>query len=312
MAPAVSGTDGDHPSVVVVGSLNLDVVVRTPSHPRPGETVLGHHHAEYPGGKGANQAVAAARLGARTAMLGRVGEDAAADRLRTSLAEAGVDLTAVRATPGVRTGAAFITVDDTGENTIVVSPGANARLSAADVDDQHDLLAAADVCLLQLEVADEVVAQAVRSAGGRVVLNPAPARELTREVLAGVDVLVPNEGELAVLAGRTETPSDPDELAGLARSLAVPTVVVTLGARGALVITDDRVDHLPAPEVEVVDTTAAGDTFCGALAAALVRGDDVVTAARWAVAAAALSVQRAGAQPSIPSRDEMEEAHHAT
>lgn len=311
MAPAIRRADGD-PSVVVVGSLNLDVVVRTPSHPRPGETVLGHDHAEYPGGKGANQAVAAARLGARTAMLGRVGDDAAADRLRTSLAEAGVDLTALLATPGVRTGAAFITVDDAGENTIVVSSGANARLSAADVDAQRDLLASADVCLLQLEVADEVVRQAVRATGGRVVLNPAPARDLPSEVLAGVDVLVPNEGELALLAGRTESASDPDELAALARSLAVPTVVVTLGARGALVVADERVEHLPAPEVEVVDTTAAGDTFCGALAAALVRGDDVVTATRWAVAASALSVQQEGAQPSIPTLDEMEEAHRAT
>lgn len=310
-APATHRADGN-PSVVVVGSLNLDMVVRAPRHPRPGETVLGHHHTEYPGGKGANQAVAAARLGARTAMLGRVGEDAAADRLRTSLAEAGVDVTSVRATPGVPTGAAFITVDDVGENTIVVSPGANAQLSSADVEGHSDLLASAHVCLLQLEVADEVVAQAVRTTGGRVVLNPAPARALTTEVLAAVDVLVPNESELALLAGRNQPPSDLDELAGLARSLTVPTVVITLGARGALVVTDDHVDHLPAPEVDVVDTTAAGDTFCGALAAALVRGDDVVSAARWAVTAAALSVQREGAQPSIPNLDEMEEAHRAT
>ncbi len=311
MATATPRADGD-PSVVVVGSLNLDVVVLAPHHPRPGETVLGHDHAEYPGGKGANQAVAAARLGARTAMLGRVGEDAAADQLRASLTDAGVDLAPLRTTPGVRTGAAFITVDDAGENTIVVSPGANAHLAGADVDDHRELLAGADVCLLQLEVADEVVAAAAGATGGRVVLNPAPARDLPAAILAEVDVLVPNAGELALLAGREAAPSDPDDLAALARSLPVPTVVVTLGARGALVVTDDRVEHVPAPVVEVVDTTAAGDTFCGALAAAFVRGDDVATATRWAVAASALSVQRAGAQPSIPTLDEMEDAPRAT
>lgn len=295
-------------SVVVVGSLNLDVVVRTPRHPRPGETVLGHGHAEHPGGKGANQAVAAARLGAPTAMLGRVGDDAAGGRLRASLADAGVDLAALHTTSGMRTGAAFITVDDGGENTIVVSSGANAHLSADDVDRHRDLVAAADVCLMQLEVADEVVVTAARAAGGRVVLNPAPARALPAGLLEDIDVLVPNEGELARLAGVDTAPSDLDHLAALARSLAVPTVVVTLGSRGALVVGADRHDLVPAPEVDVVDTTAGGDTFCGALAAALVRGDDVVTATRRSVAAAALSVQRDGAQPSIPTLDEVEAA----
>ncbi len=295
-------------SVVVVGSLNLDVVVRTPRHPRAGETVLGHGHAEHPGGKGANQAVAAARLGASTAMLGRVGDDTAGERLRASLVDAGVDLAALDTTSGVRTGAAFITVDDEGENTIVVSSGANAHLAAADVDHHRDLVEAAGVCLLQLEVADEVVVAAARAAGGRVVLNPAPARDLPAGLLEDIDVLVPNEGELARLGGVDTAPSDLDELAALARSLAVPTVVVTLGPRGALVVGADRLDLVPAPEVDVVDTTAAGDTFCGALAAAIVRGEDLVTATRWAVAAAVLSVQRDGAQPSIPTRDEVEAA----
>lgn len=295
-------------SVVVVGSLNLDVVVRTPRHPRPGETVLGHGHAEHPGGKGANQAVAAARLGAPTAMLGRIGDDAAGERLRASLANAGVDVAALGTTPGVRTGTAFITVDDDGENTIVVSSGANAHLSADDVDRHRDLVAAAHVCLLQLEVADEVVVAAARAAGGRRVLNPAPARDLPVGLLEDIDVLVPNVGELARLAGVDTAPSGLDALATLARSLAVPTVVVTLGPRGALVVEADRFDHVAAPAVEVVDTTAAGDTFCGALAAALVRGDDVVAATHDAVAAAALSVQREGAQPSIPTLDAVEAA----
>lgn len=310
MAPATRGTGG--PSVVVVGSLNLDMVVRTPHHPRPGETVLGRGHADYPGGKGANQAVAAARLGAATAMLGRLGDDAAAEVLRTSLTDAGVGLSAVRTTAGARTGAAFVTVDDDGENTIVVSPGANARLSAADVDDHADLLRDAVVCLLQLEVDGAVVAAAARAAAGRVVLNPAPAGELPSALLEHVDVLVPNEGELARLAGREDAPSDVDELASLARSLPVDTVVVTLGPRGALVVEGDRIVPVPAPEVAVVDTTAAGDTFCGALAAAFVRNDDVVAATRWAVSAASLSVQREGAQPSIPTLAEMEEAPRAT
>lgn len=296
----------DDPAVVVVGSLNLDVVVRAPHHPRPGETVLGHDHYENPGGKGANQAVAAARLGARVAMVGRVGADPAAEQLRASLTDAGVDVSGVATDPDARTGAAFITVSDEGENTIVVSPGANARLAATDVEHHRSLLQSCRACLVQLEVSDEVVAAAARTAHGRVILNPAPARALRDGLLADVDVLVPNEGELTVLAGEASVPDQLDEIAALARSVPVEQVVVTLGARGALVVDDERVTRVPAPRVDVVDTTAAGDTFCGALADALVRGHDLVAATEWAVLAGACTVRRHGAQQAMPDRPDVE------
>lgn len=312
MTAAPSAGSDDGPDVVVVGSLNLDVVVRAPHHPRPGETVLGHDHFENPGGKGANQAVAAARLGAHVAMVGRVGDDPAGAQLRTSLQANGVDLRALMTTRDVVTGAAFITVSDVGENTIVVSPGANAVLSAGDIGDHARLLETATVCLVQLEVSEEVVAAAVELAGGTVVVNPAPARELPDELLERVDVLVPNEGELAQLAGVDEVPGSLEALACLARSLPTPRVVVTLGGRGAVVVDGAVVTEVAAPTVEVVDTTAAGDTFCGALAEAMVRGWDLVEATRWAVAAGACTVQASGAQRSMPTREEVQELADAT
>lgn len=292
------------PSVVVVGSLNLDLVVRVPSQPRPGETVLGGDVARYPGGKGANQAVAAARLGQRVEMVGRVGDDDAGLTLRRALAADGIDVEAVRVTPGAPTGVALITVDEAGENAIVVSPGANARLSGEDVLDSAGALGASAAVLLQLEVPLEVVDVAAQAAGGTVILNPAPAAPLPADLLRHVDVLVPNRSELAALVGRTV--ANRDEAARAAEALDGPgSVVVTLGAEGAVVVSGGRVVPVPAVAVEVVDTTAAGDAFCGALADALVRGADLVEAARWAVRAAAGSVGRAGAQTSMPTRDEV-------
>ena len=219
--------------IAVVGSCNVDFVVPVPVLPGPGETVLGGDHLRTPGGKGANQAVAAAKLGSPVAFVGCVGDDALAPTILSALDGAGVDTSWLRRVPDAPSGIALITVADGGENTIAVSPGANARLGPADIDAAAELLAGAAVTLVQLEIPLDAVAATVRAAGGRVVLNPAPARELPAGLLAGVDVLVPNRSELAVLAGAPE-PSTSDDAAALAARLDGPrAVVVTLGADGA-------------------------------------------------------------------------------
>jgi ribokinase len=294
-------------SVVVVGSLNLDLVVPVPRHPAPGETVLGGDHFANPGGKGANQAAAAARLGQRVALVGRVGDDDAGRRLVASLNEDGVDTRSVFRTDDAPSGIALITVDRAGENAIVVSPGANGRLSAADVASASSLLAGAAVTLLQLEVPLEATIEATRLAAGTVVLNPAPAQALPAELLEAVDVLVPNRAELAALAG-SDRPETLQEVAAIARRIdGARTVVVTLGAEGALLVHDEHASHMPAPEIRAVDTTAAGDSFCGALADALERGTSIEAAIAWAVRAAAITTTRPGAQSSLPTRVEVEQ-----
>jgi ribokinase len=281
--------------IAVVGSINLDIVVEVERHPAPGETVLGGDRLELPGGKGANQAVAAARLGAQVEFVGRVGDDDAGRRLRDGLADEGVDVAHVTVDPDAPTGVALIAVDRAGENTIVVSSGANARVGAVDVEVARDVVAGAGVTLVQHEVPEDAVAAAI-AAGRMVLLNPAPARP----IVAPVGVLIPNRGELEALAGR---PGDPIELAlGLAGAGAV---VVTLGSEGAAVIEGDCVERIAAPKVDVVDTTGAGDAFCGALAQALDAGADLVEAARAAVRAAAQSVTKQGAQGGLPHAAEL-------
>ncbi len=294
------------PSVAVVGSVNLDLVVPVPHHPRPGETVLGSDHFSNPGGKGANQAVAAARLGQRVAMVGCVGDDDAGADLRASLSAEGVDVERVVTLHGVPSGIALISVDEAGENAIIVSPGANARVGVDAVERAHDLLDSAPVTLLQLEIPLETVVAAADAAAGAVVLNPAPGRPLSGDLLAQVDVLVPNLGELAVLS-EADAPGDLDAAASLASGIDGPeAVVVTLGSNGALLVSGSESLHVPGVEVRAVDTTAAGDSFCGALADALVRGLELEPAVRWAVAAAAHTVTGKGAQGSLPTRANVE------
>ena len=295
------------PEIVVVGSLNLDIVVAVPTHPAPGETVLGGDHRRHCGGKGANQAVAAARFGRSVDMVGCVGDDEAGRTLTSALARDGVRVDHVRVEAEAPTGLALITVDDdSGENAIVVSPGANARLTLDDVSRASVPVAGANVLLLQLEVPIDTVTQAADVATGTVVLNPAPARLLPSELLRSADVLVPNRGELAVLAGGDEV-RELDEVISAARALDGPAaVVVTLGAEGALYVTPDEARHVPAFAVEPVDTTGAGDAFCGALADALVRGEEMAAAVRWATAAGACAVTKPGAQDSLPTRAEVE------
>jgi ribokinase len=291
--------------VAVVGSLNLDVVVPVERHPGPGETVLGGDHAQLPGGKGANQAVAAARLGRRVAIVGRVGADDPGRRLRAALGEEGVDQAFLRDDPAAPTGLAMISVSAGGENAIVVSPGANGRVAAEDVAAAAELLASAAVTLVQLEIPEAAVAAAATAAGGRLVLNPAPARALDGELLRRVDVLVPNRGELALLAGARLPPTARDA-AALTERLDLPgAIVVTLGAGGALVRERGRTVRIDAAAVDAVDATGAGDAFCGALADALARGAELVEAARWAVRAASLSVTRPGALAGMPTRREL-------
>lgn len=294
--------------VAVVGSANLDLVVEVDTIPLVGETVLGGDLRRIPGGKGANQAVAAARLGRQVAMIGRIGADEGGTILREALTGDGVDTTHLLTTDDVPNGVALISVGADGDNAIVVSPGANGRVSPADVDAAGATLESAAVTLLQLEVPLEAVAAAAARAGGTVILNPAPAPAdpLPMELLADVDVLVPNQTELATLAGH-DGPVDRSVAAELATRLPSRSVIITLGAEGALVVLDGDATHVPAPVVTPVDTTAAGDSFCGALADGLVRGLDLVEATRWAVRVGAATTQRAGAQPSLPTPAEVDQ-----
>ncbi len=295
-----------------MGSANLDLVVEVEKIPVAGETVLGGDLRRIPGGKGANQAVAASRLGRRVAMIGRVGDDDAGTVLHAAMDSAGVDTTCLLATEATPSGTALIAVGADGDNAIVVSPGANGRVSSADVESAVNIVGAAKVVLLQLEVPIEAVAAAVRCARGTVVLNPAPApaAALPSDLLDGVDVIVPNQTELATMAGHAGLSPiggvDPETAVALARGLPVAAAVVTLGAAGAMVVTPSDATHVPAPAVVPVDTTAAGDAFCGALADALVGGADLVGATKWAVRVGAAATLRQGAQPSLPTRADIE------
>jgi ribokinase len=295
-------TGGGGPAVVVVGSVNADLVVTVDRYPGPGETVPGRGGTVLPGGKGANQAVAAARLGATVALVGAVGDDAYAETATTCLRDAGVDLTALARRPGP-TGLAVVTVAADGENTIVVVPGANATVSPADVAAHGDVIAAAAVVVVQGELPRETTEAAARATRSRLIVNLAPAGALDPAVLRRADPLVVNEHEAGyalALLDPTATAADGIALATALGDAGVPSVVVTLGGAGAVVFSGDTVDHLAAPAVPVRDTTGAGDAFVGALAARLAAGDDLPGAARFAVRVGAYSVQRPGAQPSYP------------
>ena len=304
--------------VVVVGSINVDLLLRVERHPGPGETLLGGSAEHTAGGKGANQAVAAARSGARTAMVGAVGDDATAEVALEHLRGACVDLAAVWTVPGP-TGLAVVTVAADGENTIVVIAGANAAVTPEAVRAAAPVIRNARVCVLQAEIPLPSVEEAVRlayDAGVRVVLNVAPAVQLSRGTLRAADPLVVNQHEASILlggpsagpaAGDDEPAGDgsgPDVAAGIAaaralRDLGVPSVIVTLGSAGSVVLDDDA-HVIPARSATVVDTTGAGDAFVGALAAGLADGGTLVGAADHATRVAAASVQRAGAQASYP------------
>ncbi|MFQ5816692.1 MAG: ribokinase [Terriglobia bacterium] len=299
--------------VVVVGSINTDFVLRVPRLPRPGETVTDAHFQIFSGGKGANQAVAAARLGARTLFIGKVGRDGFGARLRRNLRAAGVRVSHLLTAADAPSGMAFVVADAAGQNAIVVSPGANRRLTVADLKRCHRQLAAAGVILVQLEIPLPVVAYVVEFAARRripLILDAAPARRLPRRLLRHIPILTANETEAPVVAG-PERSGRPGRLSStraqdLCRrllALGPQAAILKLGERGALVgELRGRMTHIPALRVQAVDSTAAGDAFNGALAVALLEGKSVVEAARFAAAAGAFAVTRPGAQPSLPTR----------
>ena len=293
------------PTIAVVGSLNLDLVLQVATAPGPGETVLAQALHLVPGGKGGNQAVACARQGARVHLFGRVGGDAYGHTLRTSLAQDGIDHSGVQTDPTETTGVAAITVEATGQNRIVVVPGANGRFEL-DTQALGAVLAQAHSLVLQFETPLTQVmaaAQQAFAAGCRVLLNPSPIQRLPEGLWPLVHTLVVNEVEAAALAGTAvETVADAAMAAQTLRGLGPAQVVVTLGAAGAVAADTLGSTHHPGMAVKAVDTTAAGDTFLGALAVALARGEPLNAAVRDGIRAAALCVTQAGAQPSIPTR----------
>jgi ribokinase len=296
--------------ILVVGSINMDLVVRVPQMPVPGETVLGDAFQTFPGGKGANQAVGAARLGGQVTMVGKVGEDGFGSELRASMAADGINLNHVTVDPTVSTGIAMITVDQSGQNSIVVASGANMALTADDVARAWGQLAPVDVVVLQLEIPAACNLQAARLAkemGARIILNPAPARPLSAELLQLVDVIVPNEKETSLLTGLpVDSPAQVESAAEALLNMGMGSVVLTLGSRGALVLeSSGEVSRLESHQVEVVDTTAAGDAFVAGLSVRLAEGASLAEAAVFGNGSGALAVSRMGAQPSLPTREEV-------
>lgn len=294
--------------VFVAGSINMDVVATADRHPRVGETVAGKQVLYFPGGKGANQAVAASRLGAKTTLIGRLGQDSFGAELRTFLAAQGIDPGSIKETPETHTGTAIITVAAS-DNTIVVIPGSNALVSAGDVASVP--LAKGDVAVSQFEIPLPTIAaffQRARAAGATTLLNPAPAQKMSPELLALADILVLNETELGFLASSELTDDETAKIIAVARKLqarADQTICVTLGKRGVLALAGSEECAVQGHAVKAVDTTGAGDCFVGALASQLANGVALRAAFAFANAAASISVQRMGAGPSMPTAAEV-------
>ncbi|HEY0602286.1 MAG TPA: ribokinase [Herpetosiphonaceae bacterium] len=307
MDPSLTHRISAPASVVVVGSCNMDLVARVPRLPLPGETLTGTSFDTYLGGKGLNQAVAARRMGASVAMVARVGADDFGRRITQALHDEGIDAAQVQSDDPQPTGTAVILVEESGENNIVVIPGANGALTTADIDRAAEQIRSAGVLLLQLEVPLETTlhaAQLARAAGTTVILTPAPAQRLPSALFATTDVLVPNEVEVAQVLGTQARPSDAAQ-ALLAQGCGA--VVVTLGAQGALLVTAEGEQAIAPFAVTPVDTVGAGDAFVGALAAGLAKGQDLTIVLRYASAAGAIATTRPGAMASLPSRDEIEQ-----
>jgi ribokinase len=295
-------------NILVVGSMNADLVVRSPRFPKPGETISGEDLQIIPGGKGANQAVAAARQGASVLMVGRVGNDSFGPELINNLQRNNVDISHVQTDSQSATGTATIIVDANGQNSIVLSPGGNGKVSPADVDSvsfsDHQLL------LLQLEIPIETVLAAARRAkesGLRVVLNPAPGRPLPEELISLSDFIVPNEPELSMLTDQPVNDiASAEKAAKIVLERGAQNVIVTLGANGALIVNKEMTRHIPSFPVEVVDTTAAGDAFIGGFASAVLLNKSLEEAVRYGCACGALATTKFGAQPSLPTKEEVE------
>jgi ribokinase len=295
--------------VVVIGSLNMDLVLRVPRMPEAGETLTGHDFSLGPGGKGANQAVACARLGAKVVLIGRVGADPFGAALRQAMTADGIDIRQVSTDDQSATGVATILVDDQAQNRIVLAPGANATLTCAHIEADAACIEGASMVVLQLEIPLETVEYAIglaQRAGRTVLLNPAPAQMLPDRLWKAIDFLIPNESEATILTGiQVSCPDSAAEAARILLDRGVRHVLITLGSQGVLIADPDGVRHLPAEPVTAVDTTAAGDSFIGGFATGLLEGMTIEKAARLGQRAAALCITRKGAQPSIPFRWEL-------
>lgn len=295
--------------ILVIGSLNMDLVAMAERLPKGGETVFGQQFSTFPGGKGANQAAAAGKLGAKVYMAGCVGKDGFGEELKDSLKEKGVDIRFVR-TAGVATGTALITVAETGANTIVVIPGANACCDKFDIDRAIGFFSEPGILLLQHEIPEESVEYAIhraKEAGWTIILNPAPIRSIPVELYSMVDLLTPNETEAAALAGFEIEVKEEAVAAGMKfLQKGVKQVVITLGEAGSVWVHGEEAQVFPACKVKAVDTTAAGDSFTAAVAVALAEGKSMPEAIRFAAQTAAIAVTRSGAQSSLPSREEVE------
>lgn len=292
--------------ILIVGSINMDLVVRVPHTPMPGESVIGGEFETFPGGKGANQALGAARMGADVSMIGRVGNDDFGDTLIQALVADKIKTTYVIKDPNTPTGIAMIAVAADGENSIVVAPGANMQIKVDDINKARDFFREIDLLLVQLEcplVVVQAVVELAKVNQVQVVLNPAPAQVLPQSLLAMVDVLTPNENELRLISGEDDITKGTRALLGQ----GVKNVLVTLGANGAYLVNETKEVHFPAHKVIAVDTTAAGDAFNGALAVLLAEKESLLTAVRYAMAAGGLATTKRGAQPSLPWRDEVEQ-----
>ncbi len=299
------------PKITVIGSSNTDLVVKAPKLPAPGETILGNEFVIAAGGKGANQAVAIARLGGEVTFIAKLGTDDFGDQSMENFKKDGLHTDFVFRDKESPSGVALIFVDDSGENMIVAAPGANAKLTPDDIDKARESIKKADIIVLQLESPLDSVEHAIdiaREEGIPVVLNPAPGKKLSPEFIAKVDYLTPNETEAEILTGVKVIDDETAKKAGkILLDYGAKNVIVTLGKRGAMVVIKEESILMPAFEVKAVDTTAAGDAFTGGLAYALASGRELKKAVRFANAVAALAVTKMGAQPSMPKREELEQ-----
>lgn len=295
--------------ILVIGSMNMDLVVETERYPEEGETLIGGKFEQIPGGKGANQALAAAKLGDQVEFIGACGDDSFAPRLKSSLKSGGAEIDSIFEIEGVSTGVAVITVDKNGNNRIIVSPGANYELDPARIEQIESKIAEAEIILLQLEIPLNTIEKIVEVASKNkteIILDPAPAQKLSEHILAEIDYLLPNEGELDLLLAGAENKSRAEKIEELLK-IGVKNIIVTEGEKGINFYSQNKELHLETLKVKAVDTTAAGDVFAGAFAASLIAENNLEKALKFAVRAAAYSVTRRGAQSSIPDKNELNE-----